>query len=381
MSVYPPPLVFPLPPVFNSAYFTSFTDALTLQITDARYLKLVGGTITGPLYSTSRIFLSNGTVSNPALSFSTSTNTGIYLGSGHHINFSSLGAQRFHVADDHIRCYEPLRLNEADNPCLTFQGDQDSGLRWQANDDYRFTCNSKDMLRIQNSFVSVLSHPFLIAHSVVGTDPSQFYTGFQATTGQRNETQVIQECGTGLRALKFVPNHFGAAAADVLFRFQNIGATQEIQISNQLQMLLNNGTASRPSLSFQSSVSSGIHWNTTAPTGMVFIHGTGERMRVTGTGVRIAPDAAGTEIRGIRVGRVAAGSGTGSESFTPAFAAGTNVRVIANIESNSTSQIFSVNIHTISNTGFSWVRNFYSFTSNNGGQATGEPFSWVAFVV
>jgi hypothetical protein len=282
MANYPPPKE--IVPIFNPNSFEHLDESITIAKADARYLQLSGGVETGLVNFNAGLRTSDGSASTPAYSFNSETSTGVYLGSGHHINFSSLGAQRFHVADDHIRCFEPLRLNELDTPCLTFQGDQDSGIRWVANDDWRMMVNSKDMLRIQNSFVSVLEHPFLIAHQTLGTEPTQYYTGFQAVSGLRNETLVVQECGAGLRALKFLPNHNTPAVSDVLYRFQNNGGSQEIRINNEMQLSLNNGTVSRPSLSFQGSQNTGMFFGSSS---LIFSHTAIERARISNNGLRI----------------------------------------------------------------------------------------------
>ena len=40
MSTYPPPIPMPLPSIFNTSYFTSFSDPLTIYTADRRYQKL-----------------------------------------------------------------------------------------------------------------------------------------------------------------------------------------------------------------------------------------------------------------------------------------------------------------------------------------------------
>ena len=168
MTSYTPPRL-PLPPTFNNIYFLE-TNFLTQGEAADTYLPksspIFSGSIRGP----------DGTAITPAYTFSSKPDTGIYLGSVHHINFTSLGVQRFHVADDHIRAYHPLRLS-TDSPALTFQSDQNTGIANPSADVLNILTNGVERFRCSNSGVRV---------GVSGTDITQIQHGRYsggATTG------------------------------------------------------------------------------------------------------------------------------------------------------------------------------------------------------
>lgn len=146
MTSYTPPRL-PLPPTFNNIYFLE-TNFLTQGEASDTYLPK-----SFPIFSGS-IRGSDGSAITPSYTFSSKPDTGIFLGSVHHINFTSLGVQRLHVADDHIRAYEPIRLS-SDIPSLCFQADQNTGLSNPAVNALSLLTNNIERLLISNNGIQV----------------------------------------------------------------------------------------------------------------------------------------------------------------------------------------------------------------------------------
>ena len=90
----------------------------------------------------------------------------------------------------------------------------------------------------------------------------------------------------------------------------------------------------------------------------------------------------GSVFREMRFGVVSGGSGSGSVSFTPAMTS-TPTIFTGGLQSTNAGQVFSIQISTISTTGFSYIKVYIAFVSGSStitgaGGASGESFSWMA---
>jgi hypothetical protein len=81
-------------------------------------------------------------------------------------------------------------------------------------------------------------------------------------------------------------------------------------------------------------------------------------------------------IKGFAAGRTGALVGNGSVLF--GFNFSSIPFVTATIESTSTTQVFSIILHSISVSGFSFVKTYNNTNATAGGAATAENFSWIA---
>lgn len=73
-----------------------------------------------------------------------------------------------------------------------------------------------------------------------------------------------------------------------------------------------------------------------------------------------------------------AGGGSQSGNVSFPFTFNNTPIVVANINSSSTTQVFSVTIWNQSTTGFSYSKNYISSNAAGGGASTGESFNWIA---
>ena len=78
----------------------------------------------------------------------------------------------------------------------------------------------------------------------------------------------------------------------------------------------------------------------------------------------------------MRFGTVAGGTTSGTVSFSPAMIS--SPVISANIVSNSSTQVFCINIHTVSTSGFSYIKNWIYNNGTPGGNPQGESFYWIA---
>jgi hypothetical protein len=84
----------------------------------------------------------------------------------------------------------------------------------------------------------------------------------------------------------------------------------------------------------------------------------------------------GSIFREMRFGTIAGGSGSGTVSFSPAMISAPIVT--SQIISNSSTQTFSVNISSVSTTGFSYSKNWVYNNATAGGNPVSESVYWIA---
>jgi hypothetical protein len=211
-----------------------------------------------------------------------------------------------------------------------------------------------------SGILSVRGTRLTIEPLAMGNNPSLLFQGVQQVSGNLQSTSIYQQCGEGQRALTFTPNHGSPSVSDILYRFQNNTGTSEIRINNEMQLSMNNGTVSRPSLSFQSSTNSGLFWSTTSPSSMVVSIGAAERARFSENGLRIGTSTAvGTNTMCLQHGFTliytdAPGDRTSSLVFSNSSTI-TNARVLVSIMNSNTSTDTTrmiVSAKNVTSTGF-----------------------------
>jgi hypothetical protein len=244
-----------------------------------------------------------------------------------------------------------------------------------------FMSNNANALRIWPSGVAVSERPFYVGSTTAGVEPFIMFEAVQATSLLSASTIITQKASATDRSCSFRNTSSSLGSADIAYRWVSSSGGQEHHLTNRLQHLGVFGSSSVPTWSFQSAGNTGLFYSSTAPAGMrVSVAGT-ERMAFTTNGIRISPDASGTEFRGLKIGRITTATQSGTETFATAFPSGGSYRVYGAIESNSTTQVYSVHFHTISNTGFQWVKNYYNHGTSTLAGATAEPFMWIAIYV
>jgi hypothetical protein len=78
----------------------------------------------------------------------------------------------------------------------------------------------------------------------------------------------------------------------------------------------------------------------------------------------------------MRYGTVAGGTSSGTITFSPSMISAPIIT--SQIISSSSTQTFCINIHTVTTTGFSYVKNWIYNNATAGGNPTSESFYWIA---
>jgi len=153
MSIYPPPR--DIVPIYNPLNYLDSDSGLSVVDADARYLRLVGGSLSGSLTVASSLttsgvnFLSNGSVGAPSLSFTTDSDTGFYRSAANTMNFSTNGVSRLQIDTTEIDVTLPLcaPLGSVGAPVYSFTGDVNTGIYSSGANSIDFTANGANKMR------------------------------------------------------------------------------------------------------------------------------------------------------------------------------------------------------------------------------------------
>jgi hypothetical protein len=107
---------------------------------------------------------------------------------------------------------------------------------------------------------------------------------------------------------------------------------------------------------------------TTSPTSTLQVNGT-----IQGTALQMSSGGGAFQIAS---GTVSPGSGTGTVNFPFTFS--NTPKIVANIISSTTTQVFSVQFSSVSTTSFTYAKTWVPTVGGAGGTATGESFYWIA---
>ncbi len=289
-----------------------------------------GGTLrlslsTTALTNTLPIYAQDGSATNPAYSFSSDTDIGMYRGASDSIRFATAGAEILRMGSA-IQAAVPYysSLGSVTNPGYAFTGDPDTGMYSSGSNVINFTTAGSDRLSISSISITSTS-PFYAPDGAAATPSYTFtndtnsglyYTGTAdtialATGGTARITINTTDITCGLRTL--VPDGsvgtpglaFDGSTNTGFYRSGGIGmAVNGTQMANlsttSLQVFTpviyaRDGSASAPSYSFGNDPNSGLYYTGTADTIALTTGGTARLtlntatcdsalpMRVTGT--------------------------------------------------------------------------------------------------
>lgn len=220
MSSVPPPIQ--IVPIFDpSDYAEQLTSGLSVEQADTRYLKLAGGTETGPVVfqssttfqnSTSytanntslaftgtgqQILAASGSLTIPSISFYSDSTSGLYLPSSAIIGFICNSIERLRISASLITSTNPINLPSGSNTAPAVQvGATGVGMYSSAANTLNFATNSVNRLGITDTQIS----PNVPIRNIDGTTASVAY-GFanqNAGTGMTNNgTNRIAMCVSG----------------------------------------------------------------------------------------------------------------------------------------------------------------------------------------
>lgn len=111
MTSYPPPLSYL--PIFNSDEFNYANDPINISTGNSLYIKKSGAdTAIGPLTLLNKILLPSGIATAPSLTFSSGSNTGLYLSAASTLAFTTGGVQRLTISTTDLVSTLPIKTNE-----------------------------------------------------------------------------------------------------------------------------------------------------------------------------------------------------------------------------------------------------------------------------
>ena len=234
MSIYPPP---EFNQEFNSADFPQVADD---EVDLSNYLnKLESSTIVGNLQLNSRLFLDNGTVSVPSLTYINDTNTGFYRIGDDNIGISTAGSNRVDISNDRVYVSNKLNINDgsAASPTIYFGGDDNTGF-------YRAGSNNIGITTGGNNRVDVNDSRVLISNKLYINDGSAASPTL-AFNGDDN-TGIFSESDNQINITTAGVSRFDINTA---------------RVHTELPLYISNGTSSNPALVFNDDTDTGFYRN------------------------------------------------------------------------------------------------------------------------
>ena len=108
MAEYNPPNE--ILPIWNTSNFLYGASNLTIDTANGLYIKKTGADIAvGPITIKNQLYMSNGSVSLPSISFTNSTTSGLYLISSNSVGFATNGVNRLTIDNANITSTNPVR--------------------------------------------------------------------------------------------------------------------------------------------------------------------------------------------------------------------------------------------------------------------------------
>ena len=234
MSIYPPP---EFNQEFNSADFPQVADD---EVDLSNYLnKLESSTIVGNLQLNSRLFLDNGTVSVPSLTYINDTNTGFYRIGDDNIGISTAGSNRVDISNDRVYVSNKLNINDGSvgSPTIYFGGDDNTGF-------YRAGSNNIGITTGGNNRVDVNDSRVLISNKLYINDGSAASPTL-AFNGDDN-TGIFSESDNQINITTAGVSRFDINTA---------------RVHTELPLYISNGTSSNPALVFNDDTDTGFYRN------------------------------------------------------------------------------------------------------------------------
>ena len=234
MSIYPPP---EFNQEFNSADFPQVADD---EVDLSNYLnKLESSTIVGNLQLNSRLFLDNGTVSVPSLTYINDTNTGFYRIGDDNIGISTAGSNRVDISNDRVYVSNKLNINDgsAAFPTIYFGDDDNTGF-------YRAGSNNIGITTGGNNRVDVNDSRVLISNKLYINDGSAASPTL-AFNGDDN-TGIFSESDNQINITTAGVSRFDINTA---------------RVHTELPLYISNGTSSNPALVFNDDTDTGFYRN------------------------------------------------------------------------------------------------------------------------
>ena len=285
MADYPTPTL-PIPPEFNPSTFQVNPSAgISVGFADSRYLKLNGGTETGPVIFQSsttfqnsstytanntslafsgtgqQILAGSGSLTIPSISFYSNSNTGIYLPSANIIAMVCNGIEELRISASLITSSNPINLPSGSNTAPAVQvGATGVGLYSSAANTLNFATNSTNQLAISTTAIT-----------------STLPIACPSTTTITNCGLQVGLANTGLQYNGGVL-YFGLGGTQMM-RYQ------AAQIYSSVPHNFTNGSAATPSLTAASYQTTGLYWSA-GPTLNITAGGV-QRANITGTSLQL----------------------------------------------------------------------------------------------